>query len=250
MSKRAFVPVRLQVPEPKPVRVAPRAPDALPEREPRNLWVMIGLPALVVALIGTIVMLYVSGVRSLGSGMFPMMGMAGLGMLMFSGRFGRARKISWGEQEKNRRSYLRSLDAERDEIQKAVCAQRSAQERCTPTRRGSAQSSADRRCGSGGAPTRTSSTSGWASVCNTPPTRCCRCSGPRSRSTRSSSRSPARHCATSSSSNARSATSPRWSTCARARGSASSAMTSTRSAHCCARCSARWRCSTIRSTSS
>ncbi|OBH14767.1 MULTISPECIES: type VII secretion protein EccCa [Mycolicibacter] len=128
MSKRAFVPARLQVPEPKPVRVAPRAPDALPEREPRNLWVMIGLPALVVALIGTIVMLYVSGVRSLGSGMFPMVGMAGLGMLMFSGRFGRARKISWGEQEKNRRSYLRSLDAERDEIQKAVCAQRSAQE--------------------------------------------------------------------------------------------------------------------------
>ncbi|MEB3020128.1 type VII secretion protein EccCa [[Mycobacterium] crassicus] len=128
MSKRAFVPNRLQVPEPKPVRVAPRAPDALPEREPRNLWVMIGLPALLVALIGTIVMLYVSGVRNLGSGMFPMMGFAGLGMLMFSGRFGRARKISWGEQEKNRRSYLRSLDGERDEIQKAVCAQRKAQE--------------------------------------------------------------------------------------------------------------------------
>ena len=89
---------------------------------------MIGLPALVVAMIGTIVMLYVSGARTLGSGMFPMVGMAGLGMLMFSGRFGRARKISWGEQEKNRRSYLRSLDGERDEIQKAVCAQRQAQE--------------------------------------------------------------------------------------------------------------------------
>lgn len=128
MSKRAFVPHRLEVPGPKPVRVAPRAPDALPEREPRNLWVMIGLPALLVALIGTIVMLYVSGVRNLGSGMFPMMGFAGLGMLMFSGRFGRARKISWGEQEKNRRSYLRSLDGERDEIQQAVCAQRRAQE--------------------------------------------------------------------------------------------------------------------------
>ena len=128
MSKRAFVPVRLRVPDPKPVRVAPRAPDALPEREPRNLWVMIGLPALLVALIGTVVMLYVSGARSVGSGMFPMVGMAGLGMLMFSGRFGRARKISWGEQEKNRRSYLRSLDGERDEIQKAVCAQRDAQE--------------------------------------------------------------------------------------------------------------------------
>lgn len=128
MSKRAFVPARLQIPEPKPVRVAPRAPDALPEREPRNLWVMIGMPALIVALIGTIVMLYVSGVRNMSSGMFPMVGFAGLGMLMFSGRFGRARKISWGEQEKNRRSYLRALDGERDEIQKAVCAQRKAQE--------------------------------------------------------------------------------------------------------------------------
>ncbi|MEO8813844.1 MAG: type VII secretion protein EccCa, partial [Mycobacterium sp.] len=128
MSKRAFVPARLQIPEAKPVRVAPRAPDALPEREPRNLWVMIGMPALIVALIGTIVMLYVSGVRNMSSGMFPMVGFAGLGMLLFSGRFGRARKISWGEQEKNRRSYLRALDGERDEIQKAVCAQRKAQE--------------------------------------------------------------------------------------------------------------------------
>lgn len=160
MSKRAFVPVRLRVPEPKPVRVAPRAPDALPEREPRNLWVMIGIPALLVALIGTIVMLYVSGVRNLGSGMFPMVGMAGLAMLMFSGRFGRARKISWGEQEKNRRSYLRSLDSERDEIQKAVCAQRNAQElvHSTPLELGAVIGA--HKCGSAAAPTRISWTFG------------------------------------------------------------------------------------------
>ncbi|MBS9535049.1 type VII secretion protein EccCa [Mycobacterium sp. M1] len=136
MSKRAFVPTRLAVPEPRPVRVAPRAPDALPEREPRNLWLMIGLPALVVALIGTVVMLYVSGVRSASSGMFPMLGFAGLAMMLFSGRFGRARKVSWGEQEKNRRSYLRSLDAERDEIQRAVHAQRAAQEQVHRTPQG------------------------------------------------------------------------------------------------------------------
>lgn len=45
-------------------------------------------------------------------------------MLAFSGRFGRARKITWGELEKGRRRYLRDLDTNRDEIQTAVCAQR------------------------------------------------------------------------------------------------------------------------------
>ncbi|MGD9622210.1 MAG: type VII secretion protein EccCa [Mycolicibacterium sp.] len=128
MSKRAVVPTRVGLPEAKPVRVTPRAPYALPEREPRNIWAMIGIPALVVALIGTIVMLYVSGVRNLSTGIFPMVGIAGFAMLLFSGRFGKARKISWGEMEKNRRSYLRDLDTEREEIQKAVGTQRHIQE--------------------------------------------------------------------------------------------------------------------------
>lgn len=128
MSKRAVVPSRGELPKAKPVRVTPRAPYALPEREPRNIWAMIGIPALIVALIGTIVMLYVSGVRNLSTGIFPMVGIAGFAMLLFSGRFGKARKMSWGEMEKNRRSYLRELDNEREEIQKAVGAQRTNQE--------------------------------------------------------------------------------------------------------------------------
>ena len=124
MSKRSFPINRVKIEPPKPVRVAPAAPIALPEREPRNIWVMIGVPALIIALIGTIVMLYVSGVRSLSTGFFPLMGIGAFSMLAFSGRFGRARKITWGEMEKGRRRYLRDLDTTRDEIQTAVCAQR------------------------------------------------------------------------------------------------------------------------------
>lgn len=124
MSKKAFPINRVNIDPPKPVRVAPNPPIALPEREPRNIWVMIGVSALIVALIGTIVMLYVSGVRSLATGFFPLMGIGAFSMLAFSGRFGRARKITWGELEKGRRRYLRDLDTNRDEIQTAVCAQR------------------------------------------------------------------------------------------------------------------------------
>lgn len=70
MSKKAFPINRVNIDPPKPVRVAPNPPIALPEREPRNIWVMIGVPALIVALIGTIVMLYV-GRAQLGHGVLP-----------------------------------------------------------------------------------------------------------------------------------------------------------------------------------
>ena len=110
MSKRGFVrAARKPAPAVPPVRVAVAAPLALPEREPRNILLMIALPALLVGIIGTLVVMYTSGVRSLQSGFFPMMGLAGFGALMFSGRFGRGRRISWGEQEKQRRIYLRQL---------------------------------------------------------------------------------------------------------------------------------------------
>jgi len=124
MSKRAFPISRIGIDPPRPVRVAPPPPIALPEREPRNIWTMIGVPALIVALVGTVVMLYASGARSLSTGFFPLMGIGAFSMLALSGRLGRARKITWGEMERNRRRYLRDLDANRDEIQRAVCAQR------------------------------------------------------------------------------------------------------------------------------
>ncbi|OBJ51587.1 type VII secretion protein EccC [Mycobacterium asiaticum] len=128
MSKRAFVRERRTPPTSvAPVRVAVAAPLALPEREPRNILLMIALPALLIGIVGTLVVMYASGVRSLQSGFFPMIGLVGFGALMFGGRFGRGRRITWGEQEKQRRSYLRQLDDDREEVQRAAQQQRRSQ---------------------------------------------------------------------------------------------------------------------------
>ena len=129
MSKRGFVrAARKPAPTVTPVRVVVNPPLALPEREPRNILLMIAAPALLVGILGTLLVMYTSGVRSLQSGFFPLIGLVGFGALMFSGRFGRGRRISWGEQEKQRRSYLRQLDEDRDEIQRAAQQQRRSQQ--------------------------------------------------------------------------------------------------------------------------
>ena len=128
MSKRGFVrATRAPVPVVAPTRVVVAPPLALPEREPRNILLMIAVPALLVGILGTLVVMYTSGVRSLQSGFFPMIGLIGFGAMMFSGRFGRSRKMSWGEQERARRAYLRQLDEDRDEIHRAAAAQRHGQ---------------------------------------------------------------------------------------------------------------------------
>jgi len=128
VSKKGFVRAPRKSPPPvTPVRVMVNPPLALPEREPRNILLMIAAPALLVGIIGTLVVMYTSGVRSLQSGFFPLIGLVGFGALMFSGRFGRGRRISWGEQEKQRRSYLRQLDEDRDEVQGAAQQQRRSQ---------------------------------------------------------------------------------------------------------------------------
>ena len=128
MSKRGFVRgPRTAAPTVPPVRVTVAPPLALPEREPRNILLMIAAPALLVGILGTLLVMYTSGVRSLQSGFFPLIGMVGFAALMFSGRFGRGRRISWGEQEKQRRGYLRQLDEDRDEIQRAAQQQRRSQ---------------------------------------------------------------------------------------------------------------------------
>lgn len=128
MSKKGFVRgPRMAAPAVPPVRVMVAPPLALPEREPRNILLMIAAPALLVGILGTLLVMYTSGVRSLQSGFFPLIGMVGFAALMFSGRFGRGRRISWGEQEKQRRSYLRQLDEDRDEIQRAAQQQRRSQ---------------------------------------------------------------------------------------------------------------------------
>ena len=126
MSKRGFVRcARESAPILAPVRVVIAPPLDLPEREPRNIVLMIAAPALLVGIVGTLVVMYTSGVRSLQSGLFPLIGLIGFGALMFSGRFGRSRRISWGEQEKQRRVYLRQLDEDRDEIQRTAQQERS-----------------------------------------------------------------------------------------------------------------------------
>jgi len=128
VTKRGFVRgERAAVPAVPPTRVAVAAPLALPEREPRNIVLMIAIPALLVGILGTLVVLYASGARTLRTGFFPMMGLAGFGALMFSGRLGRGRRISWGEQERRRRSYLRQLDDDRDEVHRAAERQRRSQ---------------------------------------------------------------------------------------------------------------------------
>ena len=128
MSKKGFVRgARKAVPSVPPARVIVSPPLALPEREPRNILLMIAIPALLVGIIGMLVVMYTSGTRSLQSGMFPMLGLIGFGAMMFSGRFGRARRMSWGEQEKERRIYLRQLDDDRDEVQRAAQDQRRSQ---------------------------------------------------------------------------------------------------------------------------
>lgn len=128
MSKRGFIRgARKPVPVVPPLRVVVAPPLALPEREPRNILLMIALPALLVGIVGTLVVMYTSGVRSLQSGFFPLIGLVGFGALMFSGRFGRGRRASWGEQEKERRAYLRQLDDDRDEVQRSALDQRRSQ---------------------------------------------------------------------------------------------------------------------------
>lgn len=156
MSKKAFPINRVNIDPPKPVRVAPNPPIALPEREPRNIWVMIGVPALIVALIGTIVMLYVSGVRSLATGFFPLMGIGAFSMLAFSGRFGRARKITWGELEKGRRRYLRDLDTNATKSRRRCVRNVNGRTPCIRTHPDWAPSLAVRGCGSVAAATSTS----------------------------------------------------------------------------------------------
>ncbi len=110
-----------------PTRLAIAPPLSLPERESRNLLMMIAAPALLVGILGTVVVLYSSGARSLQSGFFPVIGLVGFGALMAGGRFGRGRRISWGEQERQRRGYLRRLDEDRDEVHRAADAQRRGQ---------------------------------------------------------------------------------------------------------------------------
>ena len=109
-----------------PSRVDIAPPLALPGRT-TPILLMIAAPALLIGILGTLAVMYVAGSRSIQSGFFPLVGLVGFGALMFGNRFGRGRRISWGEQERQRRSYLRRLDEDREEVQRVARGQRENQ---------------------------------------------------------------------------------------------------------------------------
>ena len=92
---------------------------ALPEREPRNIVMMIAIPALLVGIIGMLVVMHTSGPVRCSRASSPHR----------ADRLRRhdvqrpVRQVApdgWGEQEKERRVYLRQLDEDRDEVQRAA----------------------------------------------------------------------------------------------------------------------------------
>jgi type VII secretion protein EccCa/type VII secretion protein EccCb len=98
------------------VQLSAPVPNALPEREPRNIWLMILPVGLAVGILGGIVVMY--SIRA-GAGyqtmMFPMVGLFSLVGLAVMGRFGRGRKLTWGQKEAARRTYQRDLDVVRED---------------------------------------------------------------------------------------------------------------------------------------
>ena len=198
MAPKPFVRgTRTPPPEVPPTRVQIAPPLALPERDPRNILMMIAAPALLVGILGTMVVMYSSGTRSLQSGFFPLIGMIGFGALMFGGRFGRGRRASWGEHERERRAYLRRLDEDRDEVQRAAQHHRRSQlfVHCDPSRLASVIGGPrmwERR------PADPDFLDVRLGVASRPPaTPPCRCSGRRCPSGKNSNLSPAVRCAIS-----------------------------------------------------
>ena len=130
VSKRSFPINRVKIEPPKPVRVAPAAPIALPEREPRNIWMMIGVPALIVALVGTIVMLVRVGRAQLVHRLLSADGHRRVQHARrFPGWLGRAAQHHLGRNGAGPapRPSATSM-SHRDEIESAACAQRERQQ--------------------------------------------------------------------------------------------------------------------------
>jgi type VII secretion protein EccCa/type VII secretion protein EccCb len=111
-------------PEPVPApqtgggKIAVDPPIAAPI-SPQRHWAGIVFPiALVVGVVGFIIAMYVTGMRSFANGfaIFPVMMLMGMGGMLFRGR-GAAQKMSWSQLEQYRREYFARLDEVRDEVE-------------------------------------------------------------------------------------------------------------------------------------
>lgn len=99
-------------------KIAVDKPIPAPIPPPRGLWGIVLPVLLVVGVIGIIVAMYASGLRSLASGVgiFGIMMVIGMAGMLFRGR-GAAQKMSWGELTQHRAMSFSRLDDIRDEVQ-------------------------------------------------------------------------------------------------------------------------------------
>ncbi len=99
-------------------KIAVEPPIVAPVPPPRSVWGIVLPITLVVGVVGFIIAMYVTGMRSFASGfgIFGVMMLIGMGGMLFRGR-GAARQMSWGELTHYRRKYFARLDEIRDEVE-------------------------------------------------------------------------------------------------------------------------------------
>ena len=97
------------------IAIDPPIPAPIPP--PRSVWGIVLPIALIVGVVGFIVAMYMSGMRSFASGfgIFGIMMLIGMAGMLFRGR-GAAQKMSWGELRQYRANYFARQDDVRDEI--------------------------------------------------------------------------------------------------------------------------------------
>ncbi|PXX01564.1 type VII secretion protein EccCa [Mycolicibacterium moriokaense] len=98
-------------------KIAVEPPIAAPIPPPRSVWGIVLPITLVVGVVGFIVAMYVTGMRSFatGFGIFGVMMLVGMVGMLFRGR-GAAQRMSWGELTLFRRTWFSRLDEIRDEV--------------------------------------------------------------------------------------------------------------------------------------
>ena len=98
------------------IAIDPPIPAPIPP--PRSVWGIVLPIVLIVGVIGFIVAMYMSGMRSFASGfgIFGIMMLIGMAGMLFRGR-GAAQKMSWGELRQYRANYFARQDDVRDEIE-------------------------------------------------------------------------------------------------------------------------------------
>lgn len=107
---------RTAIPEYEPKPLKPPVPGALPEKEPKSVWVIAAICGVVVGVVGFMAVMFISRFASqAGTYGFAGLGMVSMVVLGVLGRMRGGRKVSYGEKEKNRRGFHRTLDDVREE---------------------------------------------------------------------------------------------------------------------------------------